>query len=427
VRLLEVGIQNYKSLRNVTLKPGPLSVFIGPNGAGKSNLCDVLAFISDLHRGGLGHALANHGGYHAVKSQSANRFFEPISLQIKASLDTREFHHSQNGDTQSNRVQNVVVDHIVTIGLLEAPSPSEPYILSESINCTIRLDGDDQNLRTLEILRYLNRIISISLTDLPDYLLPMKGISEHTMRSVLEASIGSSRSPLLSEAVETFLLPFVPINSSIGSMGLYELMPAMLRAPSLADGGTELDRHGGNLPAAVQWLKRHHLREFHGALNAVRLIMPNLEDVNVFTTPQKTLQLTFKERGFSRPWTAGEVSDGTIRGLGLLTAVFEPRSKVVVVEEPENSLHPWAIGEFVDAGREIAEHKQIVLTTYSPSLINHLHPRDLWVVSKKTGDTQIVKLDELDPDATIGWEDGRFTLSQYLESGIVREAVPSLT
>jgi hypothetical protein len=49
------------------------------------------------------------------------------------------------------------------------------------------------------------------------------------------------------------------------------------------------------------------------------------------------------------------------------------------------------------------------------------------VVSKKTGETQINKLDELDPDARIGWEEGRFTLADYLESGIVRTAVPTLT
>ena len=42
MRLLEVGIKNFKSLRDVTFKPGDLSVLIGPNGAGKSNICERL-------------------------------------------------------------------------------------------------------------------------------------------------------------------------------------------------------------------------------------------------------------------------------------------------------------------------------------------------------------------------------------------------
>src|SRR5262249_12275702 len=66
VRLLEVSIQSFKSLKSVTLKPGPLSVFIGPNGAGKSNLCEALDFIGEMYRSGLDAAMLAHGGFGSV-------------------------------------------------------------------------------------------------------------------------------------------------------------------------------------------------------------------------------------------------------------------------------------------------------------------------------------------------------------------------
>ena len=44
-----LAIKNYRSLRNVELRPGPLTVLIGPNGAGKSNIIDALRFLKEIH------------------------------------------------------------------------------------------------------------------------------------------------------------------------------------------------------------------------------------------------------------------------------------------------------------------------------------------------------------------------------------------
>ena len=44
-----VAIKNYRSLKDVELRPGPLTVLIGPNGAGKSNILDALRFLKEIH------------------------------------------------------------------------------------------------------------------------------------------------------------------------------------------------------------------------------------------------------------------------------------------------------------------------------------------------------------------------------------------
>src|SRR5690242_6505548 len=101
------------------------------------------------------------------------------------------------------------------------------------------------------------------------------------------------------------------------------------------------------------------------------------------------LRLAFQEAGFKLPWTVGEVSDGTVRTLGHLTALFDPSSSVAMIEEPENSLHPWAIGQFIEACREASKTKQIMLTTHSPVVVVQLKPDEIWVVSKPGAETKV--------------------------------------
>jgi len=238
--------------------------------------------------------------------------------------------------------------------------------------------------------------------------------------------------------------PFVPISSCCSrpssnrsscqrfrrdrrwGRSLSQLTQSHLREPGIPTPSPRLGRDGANLPAVLGWLKEHDLRAFHTVLNTVSTVMPSLEDIDVVPTARRELGLAFQEMGFSSPWSAKDVSDGTIRALGLVTALFDPSVRVVLIEEPENYLHSWAIGQFVDALREVAETKQIILTTHSPVLIDQVRPEDIWVVSKQDAETRIDRLDDLDPDARIGWEEGKFTLSKYLNSGIVPQAVPVL-
>ena len=76
-----------------------------------------------------------------------------------------------------------------------------------------------------------------------------------------------------------------------------------------------------------------------------------------------------------QPWAAEDISDGTIQAIALLTATFDPRIPILVIEEPENSVHPWAIRNFIEAFREVSEKKQIFLTTHSPIVIDQIRLR----------------------------------------------------
>jgi predicted ATPase len=217
------------------------------------------------------------------------------------------------------------------------------------------------------------------------------------------------------------------INSAVGSLAfirLFQFSPPQCRQPAVPTPNPQLDRSGENLPAVIQSIRQHDRDQYGALLLALKGIVPTIEDLSVDVTPQRTLGLYFHETGFGRPWTAEEVSDGTVRAIALLAALFDPTASVVVIEEPENSLHPWAIRQFVDACRVASKTKQVVLTTHSPFLVNALQPSEVWIVQRPGAETMISPLTTLDPQAAAGWERGDYTLAEYLDSGILPAAVP---
>lgn len=206
---------------------------------------------------------------------------------------------------------------------------------------------------------------------------------------------------------------------------MFQLNPRNSRETGVPTPSPDLDRFGGNLPAVISHLKKNHPEEYSHVLETIRRINPAIEDIETGFTHTKTLALFVKEQGINRPWTSEDLSDGTIQTIALLAAVFDPRNSLVVIEEPENSIHPWALRNLVQAFRLASEKKQILLTTHSPILIDQLKPEEVWVVQKPGTETKIDPLLSLDPSLKEAWGKGKFTLSEYLDSGAVPEAVPA--
>ena len=99
---------------------------------------------------------------------------------------------------------------------------------------------------------------------------------------------------------------------------------------------------------------------------------------------------------------ANNMSDGTLRALGILVALFQgnydPKKRVLLVgiEEPESALHPAAAGVLLDALREAADKTQIIITSHSPDLLDDkdLDPESILAVEARDGITVIADIDE---------------------------------
>jgi predicted ATPase len=86
------------------------------------------------------------------------------------------------------------------------------------------------------------------------------------------------------------------------------------------------------------------------------------------------------------------MSDGTLRVLGLITAVFQlPAPSLLVIEEPEASMHPGALGSILDVLRLASRSMQVVVTTHSPDILDAkwIEDRHLRILSREHGFTRI--------------------------------------
>ncbi|MGI8643568.1 MAG: AAA family ATPase, partial [Thermomicrobiales bacterium] len=192
----------------------------------------------------------------------------------------------------------------------------------------------------------------------------------------------------------------------------------------------EMQSSGRNLPALVYHLREHFPLSWEKVMRNMAFIVPDLVEIDVQPTQDRLWTLRFSEADTQQEWTVSEVSDGTIRSLALFAAAFDPRSSLIAVEEPENSVHPWILRVFVDicrqvSGSDIEPRKQILVTTHSPVLIDHLEPSEISMVWREQGRTQLRPLTELEPHLVDDWREGNVSLFEVLDSGLLRQAVPT--
>src|SRR5690606_41939731 len=100
-RLLELHVENFRSLRDVTVPLGPLTVLVGPNGVGKSNVLKVFDFLADIIRTDLQPALDSRRGFDEVAFRGGSRPPTSMRLHLKATWTS---HASLNAPDASNLV-----------------------------------------------------------------------------------------------------------------------------------------------------------------------------------------------------------------------------------------------------------------------------------------------------------------------------------
>ena len=414
MRLHRLEIHNYKSLRNVAIEPTPLAVFVGPNAAGKTNLADAIDFLGHAYGWGLEKAVAYKGGYENICFRDTRRSREPIRFRVVIEYDCI------NLDSDDDEIrERLFVDHSFELKASSQRIQAPYTIVSENLVLS-RRTASGGHLKGFRQATRMNGDVRVKEekrgSNVVDSLFPY--LTEHELRE----SRNASAFMLSTLRRHDWELDF---EEDMGLLRVFQLDPRSCREAGIPTPNPELDRSGRDLPVAIDHLKKIFPEEYEAVLEAARKVMPTLEDMETDWTHRRAAALFLKERGVKRPWTSEDVSAGTIQTIALLVATFDPRTPLVVIEEPENSVHPWALRNLVEAFRTASETKQILLTTHSPILIDQLKPEEVWVVRKPGTETKIDPLLSLDPALRESWGQGKFTLSEYLDSGAVPEAVPA--
>ena len=132
----------------------------------------------------------------------------------------------------------------------------------------------------------------------------------------------------------------------------------------------------------------------------LQLLVPGFERIEVHSdTISGTDTFLIYEKGTDKPFTKSLISDGTYHILALLTAVYQSdEPQFLCIEEPENGLNPKVVRELVGLFRSQCEEKghYIWLNTHSQTLVAALEPKEIILVDKVDGATQIKQLRDMD-------------------------------
>lgn len=161
------------------------------------------------------------------------------------------------------------------------------------------------------------------------------------------------------------------VYDAVRRMRVYDLSPGAMETSAKIGQGTNLEKTGANAGDALkaiegtkdhQWIARH-----------LAALTPGISGVRTeVLLGRRMLVFTQTQHGVSHDYDASQVSQGTLRGLGVLLALRQqPVPSLLLVDEVENSVHPSALGVLLDAAEASKDRARIVFTTHSPEVLDH--------------------------------------------------------
>ena len=425
VKLTELSIKNFKSLADVTITPSDLTVIIGPNGSGKTNLANAFAFLKEVYANGLETAVQRSGGFDNIASAHSNRskliaieFSTTFTSTFKVFYDQISFLSNIKGSSmkksflESSNDFDINVTHRFSIKSIGKSIESNYKITEEHFT----VEGNGTN-----IVSFSRKNNEMSSTWIDEIVLPINNIVSLISNLGISIEKGPQELILLSFPLKHMAKD---MQDSISRWAVYQLLPNTSKTAGVPTPNPTLSLYGENLPVLVEYMKKQQTTVWNSILSTMRKVIPTLIDINTGYLYNRTMGLFFREEGISRLWNAEEVSDGTILTLAMLCSVNDSRNTLVFIEEPENSLHPWILRELIQNFKNIAVNKTILVTTHSPTLIDMVSPSDIWCISKNGRKTQLNRLTDIAVELQTDWEEGRYKISDYVDSGLVPQAIP---
>ena len=349
-----VVLRNYKSIAACDVRPAQLSLFVGRNGSGKSNFLDALRFVADSTRFSLDHALRDRGGINEVRRRSGGHPTH-FGIRLEFGLPTASGHYA------------------FSVGA----KPRGGYEVQSEECLVVPRDGSPEYYRVES-----GEVVKATLPSPP----PAAPDRLYLVRVAGMPALG-------------------PLHHAMEGMGFYNLNPGEIRDLQSPDPGDLLSRDGRNVASVLANLASRSPELKTRIEEYLAKVSPGISGVDVKGVgPKETLEFRQEVRGSPHPWKflATSMSDGTLRALGILLALFQAAddpnggSRLVGIEEPELGLHPAAAGVLIDGLQEASESAQILVTSHSPDLLDHdeLPEDSIFAVVSDHGETQLATLDD---------------------------------
>ncbi|MEZ0049107.1 putative ATPase [Mycobacterium sp. MAA66] len=364
-----VAIRGYRSLREAVLPLTELSVVTGANGTGKSSVYRALRLLADCGRGEVIGSLAREGGLQSVlwagpenttgarrtgATQGTSRT-RPVSLEL--GFSTTDF------------------GYFIDLGLPQDAGPNSMFGLDPEIKREVVFAGPVPR-RSATLVRRTREYAEVASGS---------GFDE------LSRTLPAYRSVLAEYANPDALPELAAVRDRLRDWRFYDGFRvdrhAPARQPQVGTRTPVLSDDGTDLAAAVQTILEAGLDDLPRAVAAA------FDDAEVSVAVRDGLfELQLAQRGMLRPLRASELSDGTLRFLLWGAALLTPQPPtLMVLNEPETSLHPDLVDPLADMIAAAARQTQVVVVTHSARLRERLNACGATEIElvKQWGETQI--------------------------------------
>ena len=359
--LRRVILNGFKSIKAMDLELRSLNVLIGANGAGKSNLVSFFKMLNEMMAGRLQQYIGTTG-----RAQSILHFGPKVTLQIEARL---EFEVDNGVDTYAIRLFHAAVDTLAfadeSLSFLQTGySKPKSLPLGSGHHETQIGQEADKGEPTAKVFRHLlNHCRVYHFHD-----------TSPTARVRLYSYIGDNR----------WLMP-----------------------------------DAGNMAAFLLRLREDNATVYHRILSTIRLIAPFFDDFEL--EPPGTSSdviLNWRDKGSDQVFGPHQLSDGTLRAICLVTLLMQPEDELpelIIVDEPELGLHPYALNVVAALFKKVSHQTQVLISTQSSSFLDNFDPEDVIVVNREGKESQFARPDASKLEA---WLD-EYSLGEVWEKNVV--------
>lgn len=349
-------ISRYKSVADAHIDFNRINIIVGQNANGKSNIVDALYFIHDAVSEDLDTAVVKRHGIESIRQWSKTR---PYHITIELQF--------VNGD-DSGKYKIVLSSGRGDYKVVEESGEwtGEDNFNSEDDKPTLRTSGftrRESGRVELWANPPLGRQDSTPTVGAPD-------LFATTLAGPFFSLYGILLRPLIDE---------------IRSFVAYSIYPNTLREPRVVSRQDRLLADGSNLPSILRLINSGYKNSKESIIDSLRLIMPQLNDILVRSAGGYYVPIiqVRESNGETHQFNMSQISDGTLRVLGLLAAFYQPNAPdIIALEEPEQMIHPGVLPILSEAAKEYAvasptEQRQVFITTHSPTFLDLFEPDDI--------------------------------------------------
>ena len=352
-----ITVKGFKSIASIEkLRLGPLTVLIGPNGSGKSNFLGIFSLLNAIGDGRLQEYVRNAGGAERVL-----HFGSRVTEQVEIEVSFRGGETHWRISLQPNQLDELIPIYGAIV-LFRDPDAGP-------ISISIHGDVDKEAV-----------------------------INPEVRVNTMEGG-GVGRKMRRNESMEA---EFKYVRDLLSGLRLYHFHDTGCHSQMKKTAKVHDNRHlrfdGSNLAPFLYLLRERHEGSYRSIVRTVRQVAPFFRDFALEPRPENpdTIRLEWEHVGTDAYFDASSLSDGTLRFMAIATLFLQPieyRPLVILLDEPELGMHPYAITLLASLMRQASVDTQVIVSTQSSLLVDHFEPEDVIVADRVDGGTQFTQLE----------------------------------